>query len=407
MPVLSNTGSRLHRTGQFAMWASSYANVTWWTSAFDHFRKVFLFDADSEFCASNNLRIKLFRGCSYVTNFSFKRLLDQNLLAKKILSGMRADTSKPDVIFCALPPVEIAGAVVEYARENKIPVVLDMRDMWPDIFVDHVPKLLRSIASIALSPLFLQARSTLRKATAITGITDSFVQWGLTKADRIKTKFDVSFPFSYPSVSFELEKISVANRFWDSIGVRQGDSVFTVCFFGTLGRQFDFQTVFRAFSYLKGRARLVVCGVGDKSADIQNMAKGMDNILFPGWVDASKIHSLMRRSSAGLDPLPDRYDFIASINNKAIEYLSAGLPVISSPQKGELYDFLRKNACGVSFTPGDCRGLADLISSLISNPNEVKEMSDAATRCFMSNFESNAVHSRMLKYLQSIVSEPY
>ena len=65
-----------------------------------------------------------------------------------------------------------------------------------------------------------------------------------------------------------------------------------------------------------------------------NRQQTYQTYYFPGWVDAAKIFVLMRRSAVGLDPLPDRYDFLATINNKAIEYMSAGLPVISSPDRG-------------------------------------------------------------------------
>jgi hypothetical protein len=36
--------------------------------------------------------------------------------------------------------------------------------------------------------------------------------------------------------------------------------------------------------------------------------------------------------AVGLDPMPDRYDLVVHINNQAIEYLSGGLPIVSSPQ---------------------------------------------------------------------------
>ena len=55
--------------------------------------------------------------------------------------------------------------------------------------------------------------------------------------------------------------------------------------------------------------------------------------------------------AGGIDPLPDRYDYLASINNKAVEYLSAGLPVVSSPRHGVLYELLEREECGLVTRP--------------------------------------------------------
>ena len=53
-------------------------------------------------------------------------------------------------------------------------------------------------------------------------------------------------------------------------------------------------------------------------------------MLFPGWVNKPEIWILMRIAQVGLAPYRSTEDFIISIPNKAIEYMSAGLPVISS-----------------------------------------------------------------------------
>ena len=102
----------------------------------------------------------------------------------------------------------------------------------------------------------------------------------------------------------------------------------------------------------------MLCGAGDRFEHYRALAAGLPNVLLPGWVDAAAIHVLMRRSACGLDPLSDRYDFLATINNKAIEYFSAGLPVISSPRRGTLAELLAAEECGLSYDLGDAAGLA-------------------------------------------------
>lgn len=396
---------RLHRTGQFALSSSKDAGIEWWTSSFDHFKKKFLFEGDEVVRLGDNLVLSAFKGCGYRSNLSLARLRDQRLLAKKMYAAMKQETAHPDIILCSLPPVEIAEAAVRYGREAGFPVVLDLRDMWPDIFVDHAPSVLRPLARLVLKPMFRQAEKVCREADALIGITDSFLDWGLGKAGRKKRDWDKAFPFAYNPNPPDAEKLAEADRFWDSLGVLKKDNPFTVCFFGSINRQFDFKTVFDAFRVVGDKARLIVCGSGDKFAYVKGLAKGQNNILFPGWVDAPRIYSLMRRSNAGLDPLSDRYDFLASINNKAVEYLSTGLPIISSPCRGELFNLLQKYQGGVSFNPGDSAALAGIISRLAAAPLEVTRMAEGAAKCFEENFVAEKVHSEMFSHLQLIVDE--
>lgn len=402
LPLPTNVGARLHRAGQFAVWSNAHAPILWWTSSFDHFKKDFMVDGDKVFRLCDNLALRAFKGCGYRSNLSLARLRDQRLLAKKMYAAMKQDAVPPDIILCSLPPVEIAEAVVKYGHEAGVPVVLDLRDMWPDIFIDHAPSALRPLVELALKPMFSQAERVCRDADALIGITDSFVDWGLAKAGRERGEWDKAFPFAYSPDPPVADKLAEADRFWDSLGVLKKDSPFTVCFFGSINRQFDFKTIFKAFRVAGDKVRLVVCGHGDKFDHVKNLAKGQGNILFPGWIDAPRIYSLMRRSHAGLDPLSDRYDFLASINNKATEYLSAGLPIISSPCRGELFNLLQKYQCGVSFNPGDSAALAGIISRLAVAPAEVSRMAEGAARCFEENFVAEKVHSAMFAHLQVI-----
>ena len=408
VPLSETQNARLHRTGQFSLWASSRAKVTWWTSAFDHFKKEFVTEKDSGIRINDNLQIRLFKGCGYKSNISIRRFADQNLLAKKMLREMRASSDKPDIIVCAVPPIELAAACVSYGAENKVPVLLDLRDMWPDIFVDHAPRPLRGLVRLLLSPMFRQAKKAFGGASALIGITEEFVEWGISKAGRPRTSLDASFSFAYNTVPPSAADIARASGFWDGLGVRAGDGVFRICFFGALSRQFDIPTAVRASGLLRERgvkAQFVICGAGDKLEDFKRLGAGNPDILFPGWIDAAAIYALMRRSSAGLAPLPDRYDYLATINNKSVEYLSAGLPIISCPAKGTLFNFLEKNGCGWSFNYGDAERLAAIVAGLIKDPEKVKQGSVNAAAAFEADFTSENVNGRMLDHLQLVSGE--
>jgi hypothetical protein len=81
-----------------------------------------------------------------------------------------------------------------YGNENNVPVITDVRDLWPDAFVNLVPAAARPIARLALTGMQRQARRALAKSDVIVGISDSYLQWALDTAQRKRRDTDVLLP---------------------------------------------------------------------------------------------------------------------------------------------------------------------------------------------------------------------
>ena len=407
LPLGISKDDRLHRTGQFARYCASKGHeVVWWTSTFDHFRKQHHFEGDKTMAHSRWLKIMLLRGCGYARNVSLGRLRDHRQLAEKFARAAE-QMEVPDVIVAALPTIELCSACVDFGKRHAVPVVLDARDMWPDIFAEAVPRVAQPAARLLLRPLYKMAERACSEATAIIGITDAFVDWGVRRGKRGRRAFDRSFPIAYEATEPAPEKIGAADRFWDELGIYRDSPEMVVCYFGNVGVQLDLEhAVEGAWSlYRQGsRTRLVLCGSGERLEEYRKKSAGCPNVLFPGWVDGARIWSLMRRSHAGLDPLPCRYDFLATINNKAVEYLSAGLPVISSPQSGVLYELLRTESCGMSYDSGSAEGL---LKRLETDGAMRTAMSSRSSSVFALRFSAEAVHAEMENYLADVVSDAH
>jgi glycosyltransferase involved in cell wall biosynthesis len=407
VPVSRNSGDRLLRTGYFShCLASNGHRVTWWASTFDHFRKMHHFAEDTTIEINQGLEIKLLFGGGYSSNLSLRRILDHRRIAQKFFRTAHS-LPVPDLLLCSFPTIELSLASVRYGLKYKVPVVLDMRDMWPDIFLDFMPPLLRSSAAFLAWPMFRNAREACVGATAITGITEAFVEWGLEKAGRPRTGLDRFFPMGYASRPPEYEKIIEAEKFWDGHGITADKNDFVVCCIGNFSRHLDLETVVSAANILRESGTpfsFVLCGRGDRLEELRMMGAQNPQIFFPGWVDAAQIHVLMRRSRVGLDPMPYRRDFLSTINNKAIEYLSAALPIISSPDHGVLSDFLQKYQCGMSYPHGDAEALANLLLKLYQKDESLQEMSRNAGGLFKKMFRAETVYTEMMEHLVNIAT---
>ncbi|MBV8674322.1 MAG: glycosyltransferase family 4 protein [Acidobacteriaceae bacterium] len=404
VPISGALVDRVHRTGYLAQFlAARKHQVVWWTTTFDHYRKKHISE-ERTVPLGPNLAIRLLRGRGYAKNVGVGRLIDHALIARKFRHAI-AREPKPDIIVTALPTVDLCLASLEYGRLRNVPVVLDMRDMWPDIFVDAIPGPLRPLARPLLVPFFRQARYACAHATAITGITEAFVEWGLRRGCRERSPLDRAFPFAYPATIPGPAAVRDAAQFWDAQGVHPGSDRLVVCFVGNLGRQFDAAHFLEAARILIGSGypvQFVVCGAGERLEEYRKAAAAIPGMLFPGWIDAAKIHVLLQRSDVGIDPLPDRYDYLASINNKAVEYLSAGLPILSSPRHGVLCELLEREGCGLSYATCDAAGLASILTALHEQRQMLTQMSIRAREVFALQFAAEKVCGDMADHFEHI-----
>jgi glycosyltransferase involved in cell wall biosynthesis len=112
----------------------------------------------------------------------------------------------------------------------------------------------------------------------------------------------------------------------------------------------------------------------------------------------------MKMSSVGLAPYYSNRGFVTNIPNKPIEYLSAGLPVVSSLQ-GVLKTLLDDNKCGVTYQNGDVEGLTKVLLALYDGHEVLNELSRNAYRLFEERFSSEKVYGDMCDYLVKIASQ--
>ena len=208
-----------------------------------------------------------------------------------------------------------------------------------------------------------EAKKIFQNATALTGITPSFLNWAQEKVKRKSRENDCFFPLAYP---MKKKKIDIA--FWEKILVERMSSKI-VCFFGNLGQQFDFQDIFR-FSNQYNEYTFVICGSGDRLSEYQKKYAS-ERMIFPGWVDHEKILGLMQLSKAAIAPYKNSFDFQMSIPNKIVEYIYGGVPIVTSLD-GDVKNLIEKKSLGFHYKQGDLIELKNALEACSDNIESVK-----------------------------------
>lgn len=408
IPTQVNWQKRLHRSTYFAKYlASNGWKVSLWTSTFDHASKEQIHNTDYELELENNLKVYFLRTEGYKNHVSLNRLRDQNLFSKRLIHAF-STVEPPDLIYCSYPPVDLAFQCVKYGLKNKIPTIVDVRDMWPDIIPYFVHWSFRLFAYIGLIPMFYQSRYCIRNATSVLGITPNFLEWAQKISKRLNKSYDTWIPFTYiPKVKTNSPPKYIRDTSIN-FNLQLTPTDFVISYFGSLGRNPQLETAIMGQKILKEKGyptKLLICGDGDYKDKYKAMSGINDDIFFLGFLDSATLVHIMKISSVGLNPMPQRFDFQATINNKAVEYFSGSLPILHSPNNGYLADLVKLNRCGVAYNYNDVDDYVAKVQDLLDNKEVLKEYSKNAYKVYLENFKPKIVLEKMERHFQFIVSQ--
>jgi glycosyltransferase involved in cell wall biosynthesis len=372
-------------------------SVIWWTSAFDHLRKEWIFQKDVEYPIKDDLTIMALIGLGYKRNISVSRFLDHRLVSRKFRKKSRK-LNKPDIIITSIPPHDLAYEAVEYGRSNKIPVLVDIRDPWPDMFVDYVPKLFQKLLNVLLYKDVWMTRRSMQMADGLIAVTNMFLEWGLKYAGRKKESKDKIFPLGYEKHKIICDSI-LTEKYAEL--TEKIKNKFVIFFIGTLSKSYHNPSVLlRVAEQLKNITNIhfVIAGDGELFEELRISVKNISNVSLTGWLNRDEIEFWLKRVNVGICPATRS---VSLPTNKAYAYLSAGLPIISAFQ-GDLKELIDKYQLGFYYQPGDVDALVNNIIKLYNNTSLYNKISVNARRVFDKMFDAERIYEKYAEHIETM-----
>ncbi|PKK90102.1 MAG: hypothetical protein CVV64_11330 [Candidatus Wallbacteria bacterium HGW-Wallbacteria-1] len=394
-----NTGHRKMRTAvTVEKLLECGHNVTWWTSGFDHFDKKWFVERSCVIKISDKYRIVAIKGFGYKKNVSLSRFIDHRIIAFK-WSRMAPEFPVPDLILCAMPSHDLAYQVISYGKKNQIKTILDIRDPWPEVFVEQTPKILRSIIRTFLFHEYNLLKYSVKNASVLVAVTKTFLDWATKIAGRRKINYDRVYYLGSEATADDKGE-------HDFFGVKEDwvtkcSGKFVVCFIGTFARYHDPEILCKcAARAQKNNMEMIflICGSGEKFAEYQSRYADLSNLILTGWLDANQIQGILKLSSIGVCPTTFDVDLFP---NKAFTYFSAGLPVVSA-FSGDLKDVIERRNLGFNYKLGDLEDLWTKILQLYGNEDLRREMAMNVRELFESQFDSQRIYSNYVDFIEQI-----
>ena len=310
----------------------------------------------------------------------------------------------PDVAIVGFPPIEIAVAATEFLESNNVPVLLDVKDQWPDIFEDAVPLIVRPFAKLALKKLYAQSKEVMSRATALCSMSTGFLEWAAKRAGRRVSDLDIVCPLTTPSPEISEEEIRIATSWWKNLGIGETKKL-RLIFVGSLSRQFDFMTVLKGVQMAAQSGvgvEVVVCGTGEMEKSLKREFLEEGSITFAGWINYSQYKTLANMSDIALAPYINNQAFQLNIPNKIIDALSFSLPIIS-PLDGDVGERIANSKIGWKYNATSSSDVCKIVSHLSEHECEIKSCSINAKKMYDSCFEFTAHYESLVCRIIAIV----
>lgn len=370
--------------------------VVWWASQFDHNRKAWL-EQSGTIPWKDNIEIVLLRGCGYSKNISLKRFYDHRLLAQRFRE-MSGRCERPDLIVAAMPSYDLSYQAALYANCNGVPIFVDVRDQWPDIFLEYLPSVIKPLLRLVLAYDFYMLKQTMRRADGLISMMQGLLDWGLAYAGRKAGVLDrVFYLGNSPHLEGDLEQSSAIEGITSSL-----EGKFVVTFIGSFTHQNNPEIIARVASrFASDDVVFVIAGDGVLRPQVEQIATGLENVILPGWLNVNDMRCLLDRSSVGIIPSPRP---VLAFPNKAFVYLSAGLPIVTSCH-GDLLNLLKEYGAGTYYEAGDEEMLFEEISGLIQDEVSLKSMKHMASKLFADKLNAEEIYPAYADFVLRGVEE--
>jgi len=330
-------------------------DVTWFTASFDHHTKR---QRAGESRDADGFRVALVPTPSYAKNISVARLRFERAFARGVRSRATSMPA-PDVIIAADPPQSCGAAGRALAKQFGVPLVLDVLDLWPELFVRVAPRALRPFVWLGVQPMFATRRRNMRAASLVVVVADEY--------RHVATKTTV-IPIGVDRSTFLPPHRSAA---------------FSLIYAGTLGEQYDIKTLLAAIG---DDIELTIAGQGPALESIR--ARNLKNVHLAGVVAPEELARLYANASAGVATYSA--GSTVALPLKVFDYFAAGLPVITSLDVG-----------GVRYKAGDAPSLRDAILSLRDEHRRAALSNEALERA--KQFDSRVLYEQYADAIESVI----
>lgn len=334
--------------------------------------------------------ITLIKEPGYKKNVSLTRFYSHYKFAKNVKKYLQT-IDKPDIIYTAVPSLDVAKVACKYAKKNNIKFIIDIQDIWPEAFkmVFNVP----IISDLIFYPMKKMADYIYSRADSIVAVSNTYADRASTVNKEYSQKLSVF-------LGTDLTEFDKAKKEFEIVPF---DDVIRIAYIGTLGNSYDIKCVIDSIKILneKGIKNILfaVMGSGPMQEEFESYGKEKAvNCDFTGRLSYGEMVGKLCSCDIAVNPI--KAGSAGSIINKVGDYAAAGLPVVNMQEADEYRKLVEDYQIGFNSENGNAKDLAEKIEMLYNDKNLRERLGKNNRRLAEEKFDRKNTYTAIKKLLE-------
>jgi glycosyltransferase involved in cell wall biosynthesis len=302
---------------------------------------------------------------------------------------------KPDVIWASSPPLFVGLSGVALSRLFRIPLVVDIRDLWP-------------ASAVGTGQLSAEGRAyrvgermeqyVYDQAAHITCVARPMQEY-----IRAKTRTPVTVVYNGARTSDILDGPN---------GCHDSSSGHTLLYAGNLGRAQQLDLLIRAWATVRdrnghGKWTLKLLGTGAVEEDLKQLARDLgagDSVVFVPPVSRQEAAREMARAAALSVSLQADAAFERTIPSKVFDGMAVGRPILAGVA-GEGREILESTGANLCYPPGNQQALEHALEQLMGDYQHLQLVAYRNPQVIRKGYTRERAVEALMRVFDSVVPD--
>jgi glycosyltransferase involved in cell wall biosynthesis len=333
---------------------------------------------------------------AYQKNVSIKRILSHAKFAGNLKKYLK-ESPVSDLIYCAVPSLDVADAARAYAADKHIPFIIDVQDIWPEAF--HMVLNIPVLSNIIFAPMYRKARRIYAAADEIIAVSQTYADIALAQNRKVSEGHSVF-------LGTDLARFDALAKSGAATPKPAGE--FWISYIGTLGHSYNINVITDAIAALpdeiRGNVKFVVMGDGPLRAHFEKHTQDKRiRVEFTGMLNYAEMVVMLTISDVAVNPIVK--GAAGSVINKVGDYAAAGLPVVNTQENPEYRNLVDKYGFGFNCSNEDVAGITNAIQKLYNDAELRKALGQNNRRLAEEKFDRAVSYTTIYDLIATLVKD--
>ena len=377
--------------------------VTQFISNFEHRSKTFRSTGHEVLYPQPGYTIHVVPSIRYSSHVSLRRIRYERTFARNLIQLVKG-AEPPDFVILAEPSLFYYDILLSrWLPAAETLLILDVIDIWPELFELVLPASVRPLSVLLLAPLYHWRKRLYRRADAIVAVARNYLEIARRQTRRTDVLFEVVY-WSYDTRRLDAGR--PADPAVKHLIATKSPGEVWVVYAGTLGQNYDIEAIIDVAERLpldlqnRTRVRFIVAGDGPQKSLLEKHAN--HDLVFLGRLGAADLSVLYQRCDVALCTYKGESTVAMPI--KAFDYLRYGLPIVNSLGR-DLGELIRTHEVGVNYDSDARSSLYRAVERLVTD-DQFRSRCSANARRLAQEFSSDAQYPKFANVLDRLSPVP-